>query len=89
MYGQCVIDIYHQQISDGVLTTKIAGNIDKIAHFHSAGVPGRHELFRGEINYPFLLQELERLGYRGGFGPEYWPTLDAPATLRPVSTRPF
>jgi hydroxypyruvate isomerase len=68
-------DIYHMQIMEGNLSSFIEKNIDIIGHFHSAGVPGRHELFDGEINYLFILELLERLGYSGSFGLEYVPAM--------------
>ncbi|MCM8806281.1 MAG: TIM barrel protein [Candidatus Omnitrophica bacterium] len=68
-------DIYHMQIMEGNLCSFIEKNIDIIGHFHSAGVPGRHELFDGEINYPFIIKLLERLGYAGCFGLEYMPKM--------------
>ena len=44
-----------------------------IGHIQIAGVPGRHEPDQGEINYPFLLDLLDRLGYAGWVGAEYRP----------------
>ena len=44
----------------------IRKNIDVIGHFHSAGVPSRNELYRGETDYPFVLGQIEELGYGGG-----------------------
>lgn len=73
-----LFDIYHQQITEGDLLRNISGHIDRIGHFHAAGNPGRHELDRSEINYPYLLGEIDRLGYEGYVGLEYFP-LDAPA----------
>ena len=75
-------DLYHQQITEGFLAVNIEKNIDQISYFHAAGVPGRHEVFGSEINYPFLMQELDRLGYEGGIGLEYWPAIDAEESLR-------
>ncbi|MCM8765196.1 MAG: TIM barrel protein, partial [Candidatus Omnitrophica bacterium] len=43
-------DIYHMQIMEGNICDFIERNIDIIGHFHSAGVPGRHELYNGELN---------------------------------------
>ena len=77
-----LFDCYHMQIMEGDLINHIERNLDVIGHFHSAGVPGRHELFTGEINYPFLLAEIERLGYTGVFGLEYVPSLDDETSLR-------
>ncbi len=63
------------QIMEGDLLNHIQRNLDVIGHLHSAGVPGRHELFRGEINYPYLVHAIEGLGYRGLFGLEYMPSM--------------
>ena len=46
-----------------------------------AGVPGRHEPDEGEINYPYLLDLLDRLGYDGWVGCEYRPAGDTKAGL--------
>ena len=70
------------QIMEGDLVNHIKRNIDVIGHFHSAGVPGRHELFGGETNYPFLLRQIEQLGYQGVFGLEYAPAMDDEASLK-------
>ncbi len=76
-YVQLTFDIYHQQISEGNLITNILANIDKIAHFHAAGNPGRHELDRGEINYPQIFEAIRSTGFDGYVGLEYWP-VDSP-----------
>ncbi|HOC03203.1 MAG: Hydroxypyruvate isomerase [candidate division TA06 bacterium ADurb.Bin131] len=68
-------DIYHMQIMEGNLCSFIEKNIDIIGHFHSAGVPGRHELFNGEVNYQFIIKLLEQLKYSGYFGLEYMPLI--------------
>ena len=68
-----VYDIYHQQISEGHLLHNITGHIDKIAHFHAAGNPGRHELTEGEINYPRIFDAIQQTSYEGYVGLEYWP----------------
>ncbi|MFK8114425.1 MAG: hydroxypyruvate isomerase family protein [Rubripirellula sp.] len=79
-----VFDIYHQQISEGQLITNITANIDKIAHFHAAGNPGRHELTRGELHYPSIFQAIAEKNYRGFVGLEYWPVGDAKNGLEEV-----
>ncbi len=71
-------DIYHQQISEGQLIANIQANIEKIAHFHAAGNPGRHELSRGEIHYPAIFEAIQQAKYKGYVGLEYWP-IDEPA----------
>jgi hydroxypyruvate isomerase len=77
-----LFDCYHMQIMEGDLVNHIKRNIDVIGHFHSAGVPGRHELFNGETNYPFVLRQIEQLGYQGVFGLEYAPAMDDEASLK-------
>jgi hydroxypyruvate isomerase len=75
-------DIYHMQIMAGDVTAFIRENIAHIGHFHVAGVPGRHEPCDCELNYPFIMKELDRLGYAGCVGLEYWPTTDHAASLK-------
>ncbi|MBI2439860.1 MAG: TIM barrel protein [Lentisphaerae bacterium] len=82
-----LFDCYHMQIMGGDLLNHIGRNLDVIGHFHCAGVPGRHEPYKGEINYPFLLAWLRRQGYRGVFALEYQPSLKDETSLR--KTREF
>jgi hydroxypyruvate isomerase len=70
------------QIMEGDLCGHIRRNLDVIGHFHSAGHPGRHELWLGETNYPFVLQEIEKNGYTGVFAFEYMPILPPAESLR-------
>jgi len=77
-----LFDCYHMQIMEGDLVKHIERNIDVIGHFHSAGVPGRNELYKGETNYPFVLEQIEKLGYQGVFGLEYSPSVDDAESLR-------
>ncbi len=77
-------DIYHQQISEGNLIPNIQQNIDKIAHFHAAGQPGRHELNCGEIHYPAIWDAIQATDYDGYIGLEYWPKQDAESGIRRV-----
>jgi hydroxypyruvate isomerase len=70
-----LFDIYHMQIMYGNIVSFIRRNIRHIAHFHIAAVPGRHEPENGELNYPFILKEVDSMGYTGQFGLEYWPTV--------------
>lgn len=66
-------DIYHMQRMEGELAATIEKNIAKIAHIQLADNPGRHEPGTGEINYPFLFNHLDALGYQGWVGCEYKP----------------
>jgi hydroxypyruvate isomerase len=69
-------------IATGNLTVFIENNIDWIGHFHAAGVPGRHELFNGETNYPFILNAIDQSAYDGYFGLEYMPLLESGESLK-------
>jgi hydroxypyruvate isomerase len=69
-------DVYHMQIMEGNIIETIQKNIDCIGHFHSAGVPGRHEHFNGETDYKNVLKAVDATGYTRYFGLEYWPTYD-------------
>ncbi len=75
-------DCYHMQIMEGDLLEHIRRNIDVIGHFHAAGVPGRHELDRGEINYPYLIEQIGSLGFDGIFALEYKPSIGDEESLR-------
>lgn len=79
-------DIYHQQISEGDLLNRIVPNIDKIGHFHAAGVPNRHELDACEINYDYLLRAIAEAGYTGWIGLEYFPEREPKDGLSKLKT---
>ena len=79
-------DIYHMQMMEGNLANTIDKNLPRIAHIQVADVPGRHEPGTGEINYGFLFQHLDSIGYQGWVGCEYKPlakTEDGLAWLAP------
>jgi hydroxypyruvate isomerase len=67
------MDLYHAQIVEGDLATRIERYLPHIGHIQIAGVPERHEPDRGEVNYPYLFALLDRLGYDGWIGCEYRP----------------
>lgn len=75
-------DIYHQQISEGNVISNLVENIDKIAHFHAAGNPGRHELDHGELSYPAIFQAIGKTSFAGYVGLEYWPKCKVEDGLR-------
>lgn len=79
-----LFDIYHQQIMEGNLIKNITENIDKIAHFHAAGNPGRNELYYGEINYPEIFKAIDTLEYKGFVGLEYFPKEDPIQGLKSI-----
>jgi hydroxypyruvate isomerase len=74
-------DIYHAQIIAGDLARTLEANIDQIGHIQVADNPGRHEPGTGEVNYPFLFDLLDRLGYDGWVGCEYKPKAGTEAGL--------
>ena len=77
-----LFDVYHMQIMQGNILDFIEKNIDIIGHFHSAGIPGRAELFDTEINYPVIIKKIDELGYEGCFGLEYFPKLNHEESLK-------
>src|SRR5882762_4011745 len=67
-------DIYHMQIMDGDVVRTIRENINYIAHFHTGGVPGRHEIDETqELNYRFVARAIADLGFTGFIAHEYSP----------------
>lgn len=66
-------DFYHMQRMEGELAATVEKLLPRIGHIQVADNPGRHEPGTGEINYPFLFQHLDRLGYKGWVGGEYRP----------------
>ena len=70
-----LFDIYHVQIMDGNVCENIRENIQWIGHFHTGGVPGRHELDdTQELNYRFVAKTIADLGYRGYVTHEFRPS---------------
>ena len=67
-------DLYHMQRMEGNLVATLREHIDIIGHVQVADSPERGEPGTGEIHYPFVLAELEGLGYDGYVGLEYNPT---------------
>jgi hydroxypyruvate isomerase len=67
-----LFDIYHMQIMEGDICRTIRDNFQWIAHFHTGGVPGRHEIDgTQELNYHFVAQTIAELGFRGYIAHEY------------------
>ena len=74
-------DVYHAQREEGELTATLRANMARIGHIQIADNPGRHQPGSGEINFNFLLAEIDRLGYNGFVGLEYVPDPDTRASL--------
>ena len=74
-------DIYHRQIIHGDVTMAMRAMFPVIGHVQVASIPSRHEPDGEELNYPFLFEELDRLGYDGFVGCEYIPRVGTVAGL--------
>jgi hydroxypyruvate isomerase len=74
-------DIYHCQILHGDVTRRLRDLMPVIGHIQIASVPSRHEPDSEELNFPFLCEELDRLGFAGHIGCEYRPRADTVAGL--------
>ena len=67
-------DIYHMQIMEGDVARTIRDNIQYLAHFHTGGNPGRHEINETqELNYRFVAQTIAEAGFKGYIAHEYSP----------------
>ena len=78
-----LFDIYHVQIMDGDIITRIRQYKDYIGHYHTAGNPGRAELDnKQEINYKPIMEEIAKTGYTGYVGQEFIPRRDPLTSLK-------
>jgi hydroxypyruvate isomerase len=76
-------DIYHMQIMEGDVIRTIRQNIDHIAHFHTGGVPGRHELDDSqELNWRTVGRAIADTGFAGYVAHEFVPTRDPMTSLK-------
>jgi len=76
-------DIYHMQIMEGDLIATIRANLQWIAHFHTGGVPGRHELDdTQEVQWDGVMRAIADGGFRGYVAHEFLPTADPLVSLR-------
>ena len=87
------MDLYHTQVAEGDVATKLERWLLHIGHIQIAGTPGRHEPDVGEVNYAWLLRRIDELGYDGWVGCEYRPLTTTAAGLswrdRLVPLRPI
>ncbi len=74
-------DLYHMQIMEGNLVNRMTEILDRIGHIQFADTPGRHEPGTGEINYPFVFDAIDKLGWQGWLGAEYVPSRQTTETL--------
>jgi len=64
-------DLYHMQIMEGDLVEGVRRNLDVIGHIQFSSVPGRHEPQHGEVNMPYVFEQIDAMGYKGWLGAEY------------------
>ncbi len=76
------MDLYHCQIVEGDLETRIRRHLAGVGHVQVAGVPARHEPDEGEVAFGHLFDLLDTLGYAGWIGCEYRPRGDTSEGLR-------
>jgi hydroxypyruvate isomerase len=68
-------DIYHMQINEGDVIRTIQDNHSYFGHYHTAGVPGRHEIDESqELYYPAIMKAITATGYKGYVAQEFIPT---------------
>jgi hydroxypyruvate isomerase len=76
-------DIYHMQIMEGDIIRTIRENIQYIGHFHTGGVPGRHELDdTQELQWRTIAKAIADLNFTGYFAHEFQPTKDPLTSLK-------
>jgi hydroxypyruvate isomerase len=81
-------DIYHMQIDEGDVIRTIKEHHHFIAHYHTAGVPGRNEIdATQELNYPVIMKTIANTGFKGFVGQEFLPkNTDKLASLKQAIT---
>lgn len=76
-------DIYHMQIMEGDLIATIRDNIAWIGHFHTGGVPGRHELDdTQEVQWDGVMRAIAATDFKGYVAHEFIPVHDPMTSLR-------
>ena len=80
-------DVYHMQIMEGDVIRTIREHFAVIGHYHTGGVPGRHEIDDAqELNYPRIMTTLAELGYTGFVGQEFIPVREPMVSLKEAYT---
>ena len=81
-------DIYHMQIMEGDVIRTIQDHHSYIAHYHTGGVPGRHEIDdTQELNYPAISRAIKATGFTGFVAQEFLPVRDWRTSLRDAVVR--
>jgi hydroxypyruvate isomerase len=72
-------DIYHMQVNEGDVINTIQKNHQYFGHYHTAGVPGRHEIDESqELHYPAIMRAIVASGYKGYVAQEFVPSAKEP-----------
>ncbi len=75
-------DIYHMQIMEGDVIATIRKHKDYLGHYHTGGVPGRHEIDQSqELFYPAIIEAVIDTGFKGWLGQEFIPAREPLASL--------
>lgn len=78
-----LFDIYHAQVQEGDIIASIRKNADIIGHYHTAGVPGRHEIDdTQELHYPAIMRAILATNFTGYVAQEFIPVNDPLESLR-------
>jgi hydroxypyruvate isomerase len=73
-------DIYHMQVNEGDIIRTIKNHNQYFGHYHTAGVPGRHEIGDSqELNYPAIVRAIHETGFTGFLAQEFIPTAESRA----------
>lgn len=77
-------DAYHMYLNEGKICETTEKYLPYIGHLHIADAPGRHEPGTGVINFTYFVEHLERIGYKGSVGFEFYPKTDTPTAVKAV-----
>ena len=66
-------DLYHMQLTEGNIVENLYAGIDQVGYIQVADIPGRHQPGSGELNYNFIFNAIDAIGYKGPIGLECWP----------------
>ncbi|OXS79957.1 TIM barrel protein [Domibacillus enclensis] len=78
-------DAYHMYLNEGKICETTEKYLPYIGHLHIADAPGRHEPGTGVINFPYFVEHLEKIGYEGSVGFEFYPKTDTSAAVKAVN----
>ena len=81
-----LFDIYHCQVTEGDVTSRMAKLLPLIGHIQVADIPARNEPGTGELNWRYVFNRMDALGYAGWVGCEYRPASDTVSGLEWITT---